>query len=150
VLVKALYFSVADQRSKSVGNTINKLDKSFRFNGATTTSPATGYVAMLNHQIGDYVSGWRSFGDDYRCKQFWFCGDVPYEYLQIIKNKGSLPITLPDDTVLQGRIAKVMPSVDAVSQTVKVLLQVSNNNNIPENLIGTISFSNFCFRTFCS
>jgi hypothetical protein len=71
---------------------------------------------------------------------FGFVVDVPYEYLQIIKNKGSLPITLPDDTVLQGRIAKVMPSVDAVSQTVKVLLQVSNNNNIPENLIGTISF----------
>ncbi|MEZ7508629.1 efflux RND transporter periplasmic adaptor subunit [Cloacibacterium sp. Arc13] len=138
----AVLFGLQTKEARALGNTINKLDKSFRFNGATTvTSPATGYVAMLNHQIGDYVQDGEVLATITDASSFGFVVDVPYEYLQIIKNKGSLPITLPDDTVLQGRIAKVMPSVDAVSQTVKVLLQVSNNNNIPENLIGTISFS---------
>jgi multidrug efflux pump subunit AcrA (membrane-fusion protein) len=95
---------------------------------------------MLNHQIGDYVQDGEILATITDAGSFGFVVDVPYEYLQIIKNKGSLPITLPDNTVLQGKITKVMPSVDATSQTVKVLLQVSNNN-IPENLIGTIRFS---------
>lgn len=137
----SVLFGLQTKEARALGNTINKLDKSFRFNGTTTvTSPATGYVAMLNHQSGDYVQDGEVLATITDASSFGFVVDVPYEYLQIIKNKGSLPITLPDNTVLQGRIAKVMPSVDAVSQTVKVLLQVPNNN-IPENLIGTISFS---------
>ncbi len=137
----SVLFGLQTKEARALGNTINKLDKSFRFNGATTVvSPATGYVAMLNHQIGDYVQDGEVLATITDASSFGFVVDVPYEYLQIIKNKGSLPITLPDNAVLQGRIAKVMPSVDVVSQTVKVLLQVSNNN-IPENLIGTISFS---------
>lgn len=137
----SVLFGLQTKEARALGNTINKLDKSFRFNGATTVmSPATGYVAMLNHQIGDYVQDGEVLATITDASSFGFVVDVPYEYLQIIKNKGNLPITLPDNTVLQGRIAKVMPSVDAISQTVKVLLQVSDNN-IPENLIGTISFS---------
>lgn len=138
----SVLFGLQTKEARALGNTINKLDKSFRFNGETTVvSPATGYVAMLNHQIGDYVQDGEVLATITDASSFGFVADVPYEYLQIIKNKGSLPITLPDNMVLQGKIAKVMPSVDAVSQTVKVLLQVPNNNNIPENLIGTISFS---------
>ncbi|SMC34919.1 efflux RND transporter periplasmic adaptor subunit [Chryseobacterium sp. YR221] len=137
----SVLFGLQTKEARALGNTINQLDKSFRFNGATTvTSPATGFVAMLNHQIGDYVQDGEVLATITDASSFGFVVDVPYEYLQTIKNKGSLPITLPDNTILQGKIAKVMPAVDAVSQTVKVLLQVSNNN-IPENLIGTISFS---------
>jgi multidrug efflux pump subunit AcrA (membrane-fusion protein) len=137
-----ILFGLQTKEARALGNTINKLDQSFRFNGTTTVaSPATGYVAMVNHQIGDYVQDGEVLATIIDAASFGFVVDVPYEYLQIIKNKGSLPITLPDNTVLQGKIAKVMPSVDAVSQTVKVLLQVANGSNIPENLIGTISFS---------
>jgi len=137
----SVLFGLQTKEARALGNTINKLDKSFRFNGETTViSPATGYVAMLNHQIGDYVQDGEILATITDASSFGFVVDVPYEYLQIIKSKGSLPITLPDNTVLQGRITKVMPSVDVISQTVKVLLQVPNNN-IPENLIGTVSFS---------
>ncbi|MDQ0595191.1 multidrug efflux pump subunit AcrA (membrane-fusion protein) [Chryseobacterium ginsenosidimutans] len=137
----SVLFGLQTKEARALGNTINKLDKSFRFNGATTvTSPATGYVAMLNHQIGDYVQDGEVLATITDSGSFGFVVDVPYEYLQIIKTKGSLPITLPDNTILQGTIAKVMPSVDAISQTVKVLLQVPTNN-IPENLIATVSFS---------
>jgi biotin carboxyl carrier protein len=124
----SVLFGLQTKEARALGNTINKLDKSFRFSGATTVmSPATGYVAMLNHQIGDYVQDGEILATITDAGSFGFVVDVPYEYLQIIKNKGSLPITLPDNTVLQGKITKVMPSVD--------------NNNIPENLIGTIRFS---------
>ncbi len=135
-------FGLQTKEARALGNTINKLEPSFRFNGNTTVvSPSTGYVAMVNHQIGDYVQDGEVLATITDANSFGFVVDVPFEYLQIIKNKGTLPITLPDATVLQGRVAKIMPTADAVSQTVKVLLQVPNNGNIPENLIGTVTFS---------
>ena len=137
----SVLFGLQTKEARALGNTINKLDPSFRFNGSTTVvSPATGYVAMLNHQIGDYVQDGEVLATITDASSFGFVVDVPYEYLQIIKSKGILPIKLPDGTSLQGRIAKIMPSADPVSQTVKVLLNVGTNN-IPENLIGTVSFS---------
>lgn len=136
-----LLFGLETKEARALGNTINKLDPSFHFNGNTTVvSPATGYVAMLNHQIGDYVQDGEILATITDANSFGFVVDVPYEYLQIAKSKKILPITLPDGTILQGIVAKVMPTVDAISQTVKILLKVPAND-IPENLIGTISFS---------
>ncbi|WEK71340.1 MAG: efflux RND transporter periplasmic adaptor subunit [Candidatus Chryseobacterium colombiense] len=137
----SVLFGLQTKEARALGNTINKLDPSFRFNGATTvTSPATGYVAMVNHQIGDYVQDGEVLATITDASSFGFVMDVPYEYLQIIKQKNSLPITLPDGRTLDGKIAKIMPSVDPVSQTVKVLLHVPDST-IPENLIGTVNFS---------
>ena len=137
----AVLFGLQTKEARALGNTINKLDQSFRFNGVTSVvSPATGYVVMLNHQIGDYVQDGEILATITDASSFGFVVDVPYEYLQLIKNKSSLSVKLPDGDNLPAWVTKVMPSVDPISQTVKVLLQVSNNN-IPENLIGTVTFS---------
>lgn len=138
----SVLFGLQTKEARALGNTINKLDQSFRFNGATTVvSPATGYVVMLNHQIGDYVQDGEVLATVTDASSFGFVVDVPYEYLQLIKNQNSLAVKLPDGNSLPAKIAKVMPSVDAVSQTVKVLLQVPGGSTIPENLIGTVTFS---------
>ncbi|WPO89261.1 efflux RND transporter periplasmic adaptor subunit [Chryseobacterium sp. HR92] len=138
----SVLFGLQTKEARALGNTINKLDKSFRFNGTTTVvSPATGYIVMLNHQIGDYVQDGEILATITDASSFGFVVDVPYEYLQLIKNQNSLSVKLPDGNNLPAKIAKVMPSVDAVSQTVKVLLQVPESSIIPENLIGTVTFS---------
>ncbi|WP_300686005.1 HlyD family efflux transporter periplasmic adaptor subunit [Chryseobacterium sp.] len=138
----SVLFGLQTKESRALGNTINKLDQSFRFNGATTVvSPATGYVVMLNHQIGDYVQDGEILATVTDASSFGFVVDVPYEYLQLIKNQNSLAVKLPDGNSLPAKIAKVMPSVDAVSQTVKVLLKIAGGSTIPENLIGTVTFS---------
>lgn len=138
----SVLFGLQTKEARALGNTINKLDQSFRFNGKTTVvSPATGYVVMLNHQIGDYVQDGEVLATVTDASSFGFVVDVPYEYLQLIKNQNSLAVKLPDGNSLPAKIAKVMPSVDAVSQTVKVLLQVPGGSTIPENLIGTVTFS---------
>ncbi|WP_407481043.1 efflux RND transporter periplasmic adaptor subunit [Elizabethkingia meningoseptica] len=138
----SVLFGLQTKEARALGNTINKLDRSFRFSGTTTVvSPATGYVAMLNHQIGDYVQDGEVLATITDASSFGFVVDVPYEYLQLIKNKTDLLVKLPDGTGLPAKVSKVMPTVDAVSQTVKVLLKVPHTDNIPENLIGTVSFS---------
>ena len=138
----SVLFGLQTKEARALGNTINKLDKSFRFSGTTTVvSPATGYVVMLNHQIGDYVQDGEILATITDASSFGFVVDVPYEYLQLIKAQNSLSVKLPDGNSLPAKVAKVMPSVDAVSQTVKVLLRVANSSTIPENLIGTVTFS---------
>ncbi len=138
----SVLFGLQTKEARALGNTINKLDKSFRFSGTTTVvSPATGYVVMLNHQIGDYVQDGEILATITDASSFGFVVDVPYDYLQLIKTQNSLSVKLPDGNSLPAKVAKVMPSVDAVSQTVKVLLQIANSSTIPENLIGTVTLS---------
>lgn len=135
-------FGLQTKEARAIGNTINQLDPSFRFHGSTTvTSPATGFVAMVNHQPGDYVQEGEVLATISDASSFGFVTDVPFEYLQIFKSQKSIPVALSDGRTIPGQIAKIMPSADPISQTVKVLVKVSSSEPIPENLIGTISFS---------
>lgn len=136
----ATLFSLQTKEARALGNTINKLDASFRFNGnSSVQSPSSGYVIMVNHQTGDYVQDGEVLATVNDASSFGFVMDVPYEYLNLLKNEKSILLTLPDGTHTTGIIAKVMPSADAISQTVKVLVKVANKN-IPENLIATVTF----------
>lgn len=138
----SVLFGLQTKEARALGNTINKLDPSFRFNGNTVVvSPATGYVAMVNHQIGDYVQDGEVLATITDASSFGFVMDVPYEYLQIFRNKKSVLLSLPDGRNLTAIVSKIMPSVDPVAQTVKVLLKVPPGEHIPENLIGNVTFS---------
>lgn len=136
----AALFSLQTKEARALGNTINKLDASFRFNGnSSVQSPSSGYVIMVNHQTGDYVQDGEVLATVNDASSFGFVMDVPFEYLNLLKNEKSILLSLPDGTHTTGIIAKVMPSADAISQTVKVLVKVANKN-IPENLVATVTF----------
>jgi multidrug efflux pump subunit AcrA (membrane-fusion protein) len=133
-------FSVQTKESRALGNTINKLDRSFRFSGVTTvTSPATGYVNLLNHQVGDYVQEGEILAGITDSSSFGFVMNVPYENHEMLINNKNLEINLPDGKTLHGHIAKLLPSVDPISQTEKVLVKPNEQVSIPENLIVSIN-----------
>ena len=135
-----LLFSIQTKESRALGNTINKLDQSFRFSGVTAiTCPATGYVNLLNHQIGDYVQEGEILGGITDASSFGFVMNVPYEYHEMLFNNKNLEINLPDGKTIHGHIAKVLPAVDMVSQTEKVLVKPNDPGSIPENLIVSIN-----------
>lgn len=137
-------FGLMTKEAQALGNTITKLDPSFRFHGTTVViSPATGYVAMVNHQIGDYVQDGEVLATISDASSFGFVLDVPYEYLHILSNKRSVLLSLPDGRNLTAIVSKIMPMVDPVSQTIKVLLKVPPKENIPENLIGNVTLSKY-------
>src|SRR6476646_6311998 len=49
-------FTLKTKESEALGNTINKLDPSFRFSGVNTVRAGnSGYITELDHQPGDYV-----------------------------------------------------------------------------------------------
>jgi len=132
-------FDLKTKEAQALGNTINKLDPTFQFSGTTSVvSPATGYVAMLNHQAGDYVQEGDVLASITDKSSFGFVLEVPYEYVQLLHSQKNFTVHLPDGRDLPGFVSKIMPSVDPAAQTQQVLVKLKTNENIPENLIASI------------
>ena len=120
-------FTLQTKEARALGNTINELDSSFRFSGATSVaSPVSGYVQMLNHQVGDYVQDGETLTTITDENSFGFVMNVPYEYNQLIRNGNPVVVNLPDGRSLAGNVSKIMPAVDPVSQTEQVLVKVKD------------------------
>lgn len=66
--------------------------------------------------------------------------NVPYEYNQMIANNKTCKVILPDSTLLDGNIVKIMPLINETSQTQNVLIKVHGNRQLPENLNVTVQF----------
>ena len=135
-------FVLQTKEAHALGNTMNNLDPSLKFSGSTTvSSPATGYVQMVNHQKGDFIQEGETLAAITDESSFGFVMNVPYEYNQLIKNNKNLTVELPDGRKLDGYVSKMMPSVDPVAQTQEVLVKVRNSGSIPENLLATIKLT---------
>jgi multidrug efflux pump subunit AcrA (membrane-fusion protein) len=131
-------FTIQTKESRALGNTINRLDASFRFSGTTAIqSPSSGFVQQLNHQVGDYVQDGEILAVISDENSFGFVLNLPYEYNQLIQLGKTLDVHLPDGRKLQGTISKIMPTVTTTMQTEQILVKVAEKN-IPENLIATI------------
>ncbi len=135
-------FTLQTKEAKSLGNTINKLDNTFNFTGISSVkSPVSGFITSLNHQIGDYVQDGEILVEIVDKNSFGFLMNVPYEnHLLIAKNK-NLKVSLPDGRILDGVVSQIMPGLDSISQTQKVLVKINSSINIPENLVVNISIT---------
>ena len=129
-------FTLKTKEAMSVGNTINKLDTSFRFSGVNNIkADGNGYIAQLNHQAGDYVQDGEQLAAISDENSFAFILNLPYELRAYVKTGSEIPLTLPDGTVLKGRVDALMPTVDPTSQTQNIVIKVNGGHEIPENLI---------------
>lgn len=132
-------FVLETKEAKSIGNTINNLDSTFKFSGINKIkSPVNSIVVALSHQSGDYVQEGEPLVTLADRSSFGFVLNLPYEDHQLLLKNKDLAIILPDSTRLQGYVAQIMPEVDSVSQTQKVLIKIKGNYNIPENLIAQV------------
>jgi len=133
-------FVLKTKEAQSLGNTINKLDSSFKFSGLNRIkSPVNGFITNLNHLAGDYVQDGEQLLEMADKNSFGFVMNVPYEYNQLIAKNKNLNIHLPDGRIIAGMVSQIMPALDSVTQTQKVLVKVNPAYAIPENLIATIN-----------
>jgi multidrug efflux pump subunit AcrA (membrane-fusion protein) len=131
-------FVLKTKEAQSIGNAVNALDSSFKFSGIIyIKSGITGYVAEINHQLGEYVQEGDQLAAINDLKSFVFILNLPYELRPYVLNKGTAELLLPDGKILTGRIASVMPVVDSASQTQNIVLRV-NERNLPANLIAKV------------
>ena len=66
--------------------------------------------------------------------------NIPFEYNQMVANNKACKVILPDSTLLDGNIVKIMPVINEASQTQNVLIKVRSNRQLPENLNVTVQF----------
>jgi hypothetical protein len=132
-------YSVKTKEAKSIGNTINILDSSFRFTGTNhINASASGFISQIDHQNGDYVQDGEQLAVITDVKSFVFLLDMPYELRLFLLNKKTVEMVLPDGEVLAGSISGNMPSMDSASQTQRIILKVNASHPIPENLIAKV------------
>lgn len=129
-------FKLETKEAHSIGNTINRLDSSFRFAGTLEIkSPSTGYITMINHQAGDYVQEGEILAGIADQNSFGFMLSLPYEDRQLLAAQKNIIIQLPDSTRLQGTVAQIMPEMDSVSQTQQVFIKTHGNQPVPTGLV---------------
>jgi len=132
-------FSIKTKEAQSIGNTINNLNPSFRFTGVTNIKASkTGYVTQIDHQLGDYVQDGEQLGVVTDKNSFAFLLNVPYELHAYVTINKPVSITLPDNSIITGRIASALPKVDSVSQAQTYVIKTDSSLKIPENLIGIV------------
>ena len=134
-----LLFTIKTKESVSIDNTINKLDTTFKFSGVNKIKASgSGYITQLNHQLGDYVQDGEQLAVISDKNSFAFVLSLPYELKQFAPVGKSLELILADGSKFNGIINSALPTVDAVSQTQNMLIKISSDKNIPENLIAKV------------
>jgi multidrug efflux pump subunit AcrA (membrane-fusion protein) len=132
-------FTIETKESMVIGNSISKLDSSFKFTGISTAkAPLSGYITQLNHQTGDYVQDGEQLAVISDISSFVFLLNLPYELRPYVLNKRNVELTLPDGQRLKGYISQVMPTVDSASQTQPVVIKVASQTPIPQNVIAKV------------
>jgi multidrug efflux pump subunit AcrA (membrane-fusion protein) len=132
-------FTLITKEARSIGNTINKLDPSFKFTGITSIRASkSGYIADLNHQKGDFVQEGEQLAIISNSNSFAFLMDVPYEFNASVRNQSTVQLLLPDGEKLNGTVSSALPSVDSLSQTQRIIIKVNPSHSIPENLIAKV------------
>ncbi|HVW60328.1 MAG TPA: HlyD family efflux transporter periplasmic adaptor subunit [Puia sp.] len=132
-------FTIETKESMVIGNSISKLDSSFKFTGMSTVKASlSGYVTQLNHQPGDYVQDGEQLAVISDMNSFVFLLNLPYELRPYVLGKKNVDLILPDATHLTGVISSVLPVVDSLSQTQPVIIKVSSRIPIPQNLIARV------------
>jgi len=132
-------FVLKTKEAESLGNTINKLDSSYHFSGVSRiTTPESGYITELPHQVGDYVQDGEQLAVISNASSFGFILNLPYELHKYVAANKPVDVILPDGTRLDGVVASFLPVIDSVSQTQQVLIKVSSRSRIPENLIAKV------------
>ncbi|MBN9485244.1 MAG: HlyD family efflux transporter periplasmic adaptor subunit [Bacteroidetes bacterium] len=134
-----LLFRIKTKEAQSIGNTINKLDSTFKFTGINDIKATKGgYVSQINHQLGDYVQDGEQLATITDTNSFAFLLNVPYELHQYVNPGRSVSIKLPDQTIVNGFIASAFPTVDSQSQAQTFVIRTDHHKTIPENLVASV------------
>ena len=132
-------FVLKTKEADAIGNAVTYLDSTLRFSGIINiNSSHSGYITQINHQSGDYVQDGDQLAVINDMSSFVFLMNLPYELNSFAPNGKTVEITLPGGEKLQGTISQRLTSVDSATQTQNVVLKVTTNRLIPENLVSKV------------
>jgi len=134
-------FVIRSKESQSLGNTVEKLDSSFRFSGKiSVNSPGNGFILQLNYREGDYIQDGEILATIGDRRSLVFLLELPYELRSYLSSNKTVELTLPDGEQIKGTVTNALPSMDAQSQTQSYIIRIDNTKSIPENLVAKIQY----------
>jgi multidrug efflux pump subunit AcrA (membrane-fusion protein) len=132
-------FTIKTKEAEILGNTVNKLDTSFKFSGTNVLRAGiAGFISQINHQSGDYVQDGEQLAAINDAGSFVFILELPYELRAYVKLGDRVQVNLPDGEKIPGQVSSLMPTVESVSQTQNVVIKVNSGHTIPENLVAKV------------
>lgn len=135
----SLLFSLITKEATAIGNSVNKLDTGLKFSGVSAIRAGqSGFILSVSHQKGDYVQDGEALAVLSNQNSFVFLLDLPYELHALASSRQSVKLTLPDGTILSGKIKGSLPSVDSLAQTQRMIIQIEPGPPIPEGLVASV------------
>lgn len=95
---------------------------------------SNGVLTQLNYHPGDYIAEGEQIAAISNPNSLKILLNVPYRNLSDIKIGSACKLCLPDGKMLDGKIFKSIPSMDAASQTQAFLIECAKPAALPENM----------------
>ena len=139
VVKDQLMFILKGKEAENLGATFGELTADIPYTGEIkVVANCNGYITEIHHQTGDYVMEGDVLAEISDAGSLVFLLQLPYELTPYLTKNKSLMLELPDGTELKGALSMSMPMVDPVSQTQSIVIRISDNRSIPENLIAKV------------
>ena len=97
-----------------------------------------GILTQLNHNTGDFVTDAEQLAVVSNPSSIEVLLNVPYQNASQIRLNSACTLVLPDAKKIPATVSKIIPSVDATSQTQTFLIHAEGISTLPENLNLTI------------
>jgi hypothetical protein len=128
-------------KTKEASAIINDSLNSLKFKGIVEVrSVSSGLISTIEHPKGDYVAEGDQLCQIAVPESFVFILDIPFELSGSIKLNNHCEIVLPDGHSLQGIVKSRFPSMTGSSQTERFIVKLSEETDLPENLIAKTRF----------
>lgn len=137
-----LLFEIQTKENRALENSgLDQELASLKSGIVSILAPSDGIISDLNaNSTGMFVAEGAQLCTIVANKEITVLVNVPYQYNKWIKINKACKIILPDSTFLDGNIVKIMPLINAVTQTQDVLIKVRDNRQVPENLNVIVQF----------
>lgn len=98
-------------------------------------SSSSGYISILNTpDAGAFIVEGSPLATVVKNEDLLIQVNAPFEYINLLKNNKNVQIISADHKTLTASFYKIIPQVDAVSQTQQVYFTLSQKSALPENL----------------
>jgi hypothetical protein len=133
-----ILFEIKTRESKVLESGNDKTEVS----GAIMIHASTdGYINELNvNESGVYVAEGSLLCNIVNNKDLMIKLNIPYENISILSGEKKCKIRLVDNTVINGSVFRILPSVEGSNQTQTVLIKPRTDTLFPENLNILVSF----------
>ncbi|MBK7094300.1 MAG: HlyD family efflux transporter periplasmic adaptor subunit [Saprospiraceae bacterium] len=128
-----LLFTIQSKESKALqGNEMSEIPT---IGLVSVFSSASGYISILNTpDAGGFIAEGSLLATVVKNDDLLIQVNAPFEYANLLKNNKNVQIALADNKNLKASFYKIIPQVDAVSQTQQIYFKLSQKTTLPENL----------------